>query len=157
ATRQGTNNPEADLDYGRFLCVRDRVDEGVVHLKKVLDTPAYPRLEIVNMYIGECLMRKPDYTAAESYFRAALAVNPRLTGALYNMATLMYETGSYLLARAYLERYFEIGRETPGALLLAVKTELQLGADDLVATYSSRLRTQFAGSKEVQELEQLDE
>lgn len=156
ATRSGTNNFEAHHDYGRFLCQRDRVSEAMVQFEKVVARSDYPRPEIVNMNAGECLMRKPDYTRAERYFRDALAVNPRLPAALYNMARLSYGSGTYLSARAYLERYFEVGRDTPRTLLLAVKTERQLGAIDLATNYSARLRTQFANSKEAEELEELD-
>lgn len=155
ATRRGGGSPEAHLDYGRFLCQRDRVDEGMAQFKVVLADASFPRPDIVNMNAGECLMRKSDYDGAEGYLRSALAVNPALPSALFNMATISYETGAYLSARGYLERYFEVGRDTPSVLLLAVKTERQLGAADLVAAYSSRLRTQFAGSKEAEQLEAL--
>ena len=68
------------------------------------------------------------------------------------MAQLSYDEQKFLSARAYLERFFEVQPDTPQSLLLAVKVESELGAQDLVEEYRDRLLEDFAGSDEAQQI-----
>ena len=55
-------------------------------------------------------------------------------------------------ARAFLERKFGAGGVTADSLLLAVRTERKLGADDLAKEYAARLRSAYPGSEQAQQL-----
>ena len=93
-------------------------------------------------------MNKPSPVMAEKYLREALLINPKLSGALFQMAKLSFDTGKNLPARAFIERYFQAAEDTPEALLLAVKIERALQNKNAEASYALRLRSKFPTSVE---------
>jgi len=66
-----------------------------------------------------------------------------------------YQSGNYLSARAFMQRYFDVGPETPQTLLLAVRVELALGADQAADEYAVRLKRRFPRSEQAAELAKL--
>lgn len=154
AIRSDPDNSDAKHDFAIFLCARGDVDDALGYYREVLQDPLYRRPALAHMNMGQCLLQgpDPDPVAAEQHFRAALARAPRMAGALSNMALLSYEKGNYLSARGYLQRYFEVGPETPETLLLGVRVEQALGAADEAEAYAARLRTRFASSEQAEAL-----
>lgn len=146
------NNSSAQHNYGAFLCDRGKLDEGIRHFDAAAKNPLYPYTAEVNLNAGICLMRKPAPAAAEKYFREALAINPKLSGALYQMAKLSQDSGQHLSARGYIERYLQSAEDSPEALLLAVKIERALHNKNAEASYALRLRNRFPDSPEAAEL-----
>lgn len=145
-------NPSAQHNYGAFLCDRGRLDEGVRHFDAAAGNPLYAYTAEVNLNAGVCLMKKPAPAAAEKYFREALRVNPKLSGALYQMARLSLDSGQHLQARGFIERYFQSAEDTPETLLLAVRIEHALGNKNAEASYTLRLRSKFPDSPETGQL-----
>lgn len=147
---------EAQQEYGVFLCKQGKYKQAFVHFNMALSNPLYRTPELVNLKAGECILSRarPDIGAAERYFRTALAFNPRLHPALEHMARISYQRRKYLSARAYVQRYFEIGPDTPAALYWGVRTERELGATEVADRYLRRLRARFPGSKEARQLSQ---
>lgn len=153
ALKSDPENAVAAHDYGIFLCKEGRVEAAMEQFDDALSNPLYRRKTLTNLRAGECLMNmRTDRRGAERYFRAALNANPRLGPALYHMADIAYARREYLKARAYIERYFSVGSDTPASLLLAVKIESKLGAEEVAAEYAARLRKKFASSDEARML-----
>lgn len=148
-------NPSAQHNYGAFLCDRGKINEGVRHFDSAAANPLYPYTAEVNLNAGICLMKKPAPAAAEKYFREALFVNPKLPGALYQMAKISLDSGQALSARGFIERYFQTADDTPESLLLAVKIERILQNKNAEASYALRLRGKFPASPEVAQLHAL--
>ncbi len=146
-------NSSAHHNYGAFLCERGKLDEGVRHFDTAAGNALYPYTAEVNLNAGVCLMKKPAPVAAEKYFREALRINPRLPGALYQMARLSLDSGKNLSARAFIERYFQSADDAPDALLLAVRIEHVLGNKNAEASYALRLRNRFPDSPEAGQLQ----
>ncbi len=153
ALNKDAGNSSAHHNYGAFLCERGKLDEGVKHFNAAAGDALYPYTAEVNLNAGVCLMKKPAPAAAEKYFREALRINPRLPGALYQMARLSLDTGKNLSARAFIERYFQSAEDTPEALLLAVRIEHALGNKNAEASYALRLRNKFPDSPEAGQLQ----
>ena len=124
----------------------------------MLRDPLYPGVAEATSHAGECLLSAPDgdRTRAEDYLQRALASNPELPGALRGMARLRYAAGNYLSARGFLQRYFDVGQETPKTLLLAVRVELALNATDAARERAERLKRSFPRSSEAAELANLN-
>ncbi|MBI3546101.1 MAG: type IV pilus biogenesis/stability protein PilW [Gammaproteobacteria bacterium] len=141
-------NSSAHHNYGAFLCEQGKLDEGVQHFDIAVKDQLYPYAAEVYLNAGVCLMKKPAPKAAENYLREALRINPRLPGALYQMAKLSFDAGQSLSARAFIERYFQVGPDSPESLLLAVKTERALKNKNAEASYALRLRNKFPDSPE---------
>jgi type IV pilus assembly protein PilF len=143
---------ESHNNLGVFLCERGRIDEAIAQFDAAVKNPLYRTPGRANLNAGQCLLKKGDYTGAERYFRAALALDAKSPIALYNLSRLSYDRQDYLSARAFLTRYFELGKDSPDVLLLAVKTEHALGAKDAEASYKLRLRSKFPDSREARQL-----
>lgn len=146
------NNASAHHNYGAFLCDRGKLEEGIRHFDAAAVNPLYPYTAEVNLNAGVCLMKKPAPAAAEKYFREALRINPKLSGALYQMAKLSFDSGQRLSARGFVQRYFQSAGETPETLLLAVKIERALGNKNAEASYAFLLRNKFPDSPEAGQL-----
>jgi type IV pilus assembly protein PilF len=71
------------------------------------------------------------------------------------MAKISYDTGRTYSARGFIQRYFEVGEDTPQSLLLAVKIEDVLGYKDAEASYAVRLKGKFPESSEAKRLQGL--
>lgn len=153
AIRSDPEDAQAAHDYGVFLCRQGRMDQALKQFESVLANPLYQRKEVTHLRAGECLLAKNDTQGAESYFRKALEANPRLMPALLSMAEINYVDANYLVARAYVERYFAVGPETAHSLLLAAKIERELGAWEQSRAYAAQLQQRFANSEEARELD----
>ncbi len=148
ALREDPKNSALHHNYGAYLCDRGQIDEGVKHLERAIADASYNAPAEVRLNAGVCLMRKPAPAAAEKYLREALKINPRLPGALYQMARINYDSGRTFSARGFMERYFESGPDTAEALLLAYRIERALKNREAEAKFAVRLRTKFPDSPE---------
>jgi type IV pilus assembly protein PilF len=142
-------NDSATLNnYGRFLCQRDRIQESEQIFLRAAANPLYESPEIPVTNAGTCALNNRRFEDAEKYFRRALELNPRIPAALLQMARLSYDQERYLPARAYLQRYLEVGRHTPESLWLGIRIEGELGDKDAVSSYALLLRNNFPDSQE---------
>lgn len=136
-------DPNLHNNYAVFLCSRGRHQEALGNFLKVAKNPQYPQPETAYTNAGVCALRMPDVSQAETYFREALRRNPQYAEALAQMASLHYGKGDYLRTRAFLQRYEGVAPESPQMLLLALRTERQLGNAEAAAQYEQRLRTRY--------------
>lgn len=145
-------NVGARNDYGSYLCEKGKWANGVKQFEAARDDPFNTEPYVSQYGLGVCLMGAGELRAARDQFRAALAAEPDSTAVLYQSARVSYQLEEYLSARAFLERMFGAGGVTADSLLLAVRTERKLGADDLAMEYAARLRSTYPGSEQVQQL-----
>jgi type IV pilus assembly protein PilF len=150
-----SDNSDARNNYAVFLCERARYDEADEQFRAALRNPMYRNPEQANLNAGICRLKKADKRAAIDYFRAALKENPRLAPALLHMARLSLEAGGALSARGFMQRFFEVSKDSPEALLLAFRIERALGAKDAQASYAVRLRGKYPESAEAKQLRTL--
>ena len=139
---------EAHNNYGVFLCEQGRYSDSEQQFLKAISDPLYPNPANAYENAGLCVNKIPDTTLAEKYFRTALQLNPHLRKSLFKMAGLSYQNIDYVAAKGYIERYREVSRWTPQALLIAIKIEHKLGNEDKKASYALLLKGQFPDSDE---------
>lgn len=137
------DDPNIENNYAVFLCSRGRHQEALGYFQKVADNPIYPQPEAAYTNAGVCARRIPDAEQAEAYFRKALSRNPEFSEALAQMAFISYEREDYLRARAFIQRYESVAPESPQMLLLAMRTERQLGNGKAAQRYEERLQTAY--------------
>lgn len=138
--------------YGSFLCNRGRYDDALLQFRQAVLNPLYKTPEVALANAGICIARKPDLQQAETFLRQALQRSPRFAVALRQMASVMQGRGEYLPARAYLQRYLEVGEHTAATLWLGIQIERELGDQNALASYSLSLRNNFPDSREAQML-----
>ena len=150
ALRLDAENPMLQNNYGTFLCERDQYPQAEKLFLDVAKNPRYNTPALAYENAGLCVLRARDAQKAERHFRAALEINSKLLGTLYQMALLMVNSGRPLPARAYLQRYSELVAPEPRSLWLGILIERKLGDAQAVANYSMRLKSNFPNTEEAQ-------
>lgn len=134
--------------YGAFLCRHDREKESVRYFEQAAKDRRYRTPEVALTNAGVCLVRVHELDDADAHFRQALQINPRFQDALWHMSRLSFERANYLGARAFLQRYAEVGTMNAAALWLGVRIERELGDADASERYAQRLQQEFPESDE---------
>jgi type IV pilus assembly protein PilF len=138
--------------YGSLLCGRGRYELAQQQFRQALENPLYQTPWVPLYNAGLCAREAGDLASAEASLRGALSRNPRFAPALLSMARVSYDSGSYLSARAYLERFRDVAAYTAESLLLGVEIERRLGDTGQAASYEMLLRARFPDSEQVQQL-----
>lgn len=138
-------------NYGQVLCQHGRHEQGQTMFLRANENPLYRTPEIALSNAGTCAMDANDITNAEKHFRAALTINPRVAPPLLQMALLSLQLERYMPARAYLQRYLEIGKHTAQSLWAGIQIERELGDKDAQASYKLLLEKEFPDSEQAQQ------
>lgn len=153
ALRINPADPDANNNYGLFLCERGREEQGIKHFLDAVRNPLYQAPDRSYVNAGLCALRRKNNVAAEEYFRSALKTNSVSIPAIYQLAQLAYLRGSFVEARAHLTRLLPVAAQSPEILWLALRTERKLGEANAEASFALQLRRNFPNSREAQALE----
>ena len=148
AVRVAPRDFQIQDNYATFLCRRGRPGEAKRYFDKAIKAPTNDYSEKTYTNAGVCMMQKPDYAAAESYFRGALDRKPNYPEALLQMSVLFFEKGDALRARAFLQRYMEDNEVSAGILYHGIQIETELGDDSARREYTKQLLKDFPNSPE---------
>ncbi len=141
-------DPDANNNYGMFLCQRKREDEGIKYLLTAVQNPLYQGRERSLVNAGICSRLKGDNSGAQKFFQQAIAVRPNQPQALYQLADLSFLSGDFAAAQGYLRRLAQVTSGTAEVLWLGVRVERKLGNTLGEASYTQQLRKNFPDSKE---------
>lgn len=142
------DNYSARNNYGRYLCGRGRVAEGMEQIQRVIAEPLYRQPWVPLTNAGLCAVAAGQSGLAEDFFRRALERNPQFAPAVIELAKLGFATRRHAAARALLDRYHKIARATPESLWLAAQTELALGDREAAAEHIGQLQRRYPDSHE---------
>ena len=151
AVASDSNNSAAAHDFGSYLCQTKRQREALKYFEIAASNPLFDQAYLSLMRAGECLAHIED-PEAEKYLKEALAINSRLGPALFQLASLKYDSEEYLSARAYIQRYFAIKKPQPKSLLLAYKIESSLNASDFADEHRTQLLKNYPASSQAKEI-----
>jgi type IV pilus assembly protein PilF len=154
AVRLDPKDPYANNAYGSFLCGQQRYQQAMFYFDAAVANPLNPSPWVPLGNAGLCSYEQGEVDRAERYFRRALQSNPKFAPALLRMASISFQQGNYLSARAYLQRYLGVAPHTAETLWLGIRTERQLGDMDQVASYELLLRSKFPDSEQVRQLQE---
>lgn len=145
-------NAEFKNNYAAFLCQNGRYKRGERLAMEATENRLYRTPEAAYLNAGTCARGRGDLEAAEKHFRQAIERSPRFEAALFQLADLEHEQKNYLSARAFLQRYMEVGRTTPASLWLGVRIERGLGNAAVARHYAQRLRSEYPNADQTKEL-----
>lgn len=145
-------NPEFKNNYAVFLCQQKKYARGEKVALEAGADPLYKTPEVAFLNAGNCALSAGDLKRAEDNIRKALATQPRFGEALLQMADLEYRQTEYMSARAFLERYLEVGRTNPETLWLGVRIERGLGNQAQAQHYAQRLKSEYPSAAQTKEL-----
>jgi len=136
-------------NYAVLLCQMRKFDEAEKEFLIALKSRGYKTPASAFENLGVCAMQEPNLKKAEKYFRRALQIDSRLPVSLLSMAQISLEAQRYLSGRAYLQRYLEVGPQTPRSLWLGIQIEKRLGDEQAVRNYADQLSRHFPDSNEM--------
>jgi type IV pilus assembly protein PilF len=146
------HDPDTRNNYAVFLCQKNHFDKGEKMALEAAQDPLYKTREIAWLNAANCARSAGNLERAEQYLRASVAARPRFAPALVQLAEVEFELKQYVPARAFLERYQEIGRATPSTLWLGARIERSLGNEAGVKNYARRLKSEYPNAAETKEL-----
>jgi len=144
----------AQNSYAALLCQLGRFKEADRHFRKALSDPFYATPGVALANAGSCARRDGRNEEAERYLREALEFEPQSRTALFNLASLSFEEGENLRARAFLQRMEAAGGLGARALLLAVQVERSLGSEAIAEGYARTLMEQYPDSPQASQVRQ---
>ena len=145
-------DPDANHNYGQFLCQRKREEEGIRYFLAAVKNPLYKTPARSYTNAGICARRRGDSASATDYFQEALKTQPGQPQALYHSADLAFARGDYPQAKVFLNRLSQVSVLNAEVLWLGVRVERRLGDRNSEASYALQLRNKFPESKEARSL-----
>lgn len=146
-----TNN-----NFGAFLCKQRRFGEALERYQRAVKDTSYPTPALAYENAGICALQGGETAAAETNFRKALELSPRLSVALASMAKLHYDAKRYMPARGYMQRFEEVAQHGASTLWLAMMIEQALGSTERANEYANRLKLGFPDAEETARLSESD-
>lgn len=144
------NDSDAHNNYGWFLCMRGRYEEGLARFTEAIRNPLYDKPEQAMTNSGLCSEKKGDLKQAEAYYLKALKLAPNAPLPVIKLADLNFRKGNMNEAQRLLTRHQEISPPTAESLWLGVRIERKLGDRNQEAVYNQQLRRRFPDAPETQ-------
>ena len=141
-------NSQLRNNYGAYLCEQKQYKEAEVHFLLAINDPLFAGKLQAYENIGLCAYEAGEPQKAEKYLRKALQIQPKLAYSLIQMAMIYFDSGEYLNARAFLQRYEDVGPVTAASLWLGVQIEYQLDDRDTMQRYATELSRNFPDTEQ---------
>ncbi len=138
--------------YAVFLCRQGEYERAIENFDRAIDVLENDNVEITLTNAGVCLSQKPDLVKAEEYFREALLNKSTYGDALLQLSLLKQQTGEYLAARAFLQRYLSSNLPSAEVLYLGMEIEAKLGDERARTEFSDRILREYPQSPEARKV-----
>ncbi|AMX03091.1 type IV pilus biogenesis/stability protein PilW [Microbulbifer thermotolerans] len=148
ALRYGDNFSMARTNYGAFLYQQERYEEALVQFEKAASDLTYNRRSYALTNYGRTAAKLGKVEEAEKAYTRALALDDDLPQALLELAELKFNTGAYVEAKHYLDRYSAKNRQIPQSLWLGIRIEKIFGNRDKERSYALALKNLYPYSAE---------
>ena len=133
---------------GVWLCQQGQLQEADAQFAKAMQDPFYKQPEQALFNAGKCAFKAGQLPKAETYLRSSLEKAPDQPEVLLTLAKVEYAKGSYMDARAFIQRRDAMGSSAE-ILDLAARIEDAAGDRRAAGQYRERLRNEFPGATPV--------
>jgi type IV pilus assembly protein PilF len=134
--------------YAVFMCRQKDYEQAEKYFEKAASHPENDDSEETLTNAGVCLTQKPDFAAAEQFFRLALEQKSNYGEALLQLCFLKFQNKDYLSARAFLQRFMSSNIPNASILYLASRIEDLLDNDRGRIEFEDQLIREFPTSPE---------
>lgn len=148
AIRADRNFSRAHNNYGSFLYEQGRYEDAFDEFEKAADNLEYDGRPIAMVNLGRTALKLGDVDRAEATLKHALALEPKLTIAMVELAEISFNKQNYSEAKKYIDMYGENTRHSPRTLWLGIRLERIFGNRDKEASYALALKNLHPYSKE---------
>ena len=148
AVRYDPDDGDINNNYGAFLCSVGKGKGAEQYFQKALEDPFYKTPGVAYLNAGNCALAQGDVDKADVFLRQSLKYNDKMPSALISMADVNFQTGDYMRARAFLQRFEAAGTWDEDSLLLAYRIESELGDAKAANRYRLELLEFFPDSSQ---------
>jgi type IV pilus assembly protein PilF len=149
AVQYDPDDGDVNNNYGAFLCSVGKWQKAEPYFVAAVQDPFYETPGVALANAGACALSGGDLDKAESYLRQSLEYDDKFAAALLPLAQVSYRKGSFLQARAFLQRYEAVGPMNEESLALGYRIESKLGDEKATERYRLELLERYPGTKEV--------
>ena len=146
AVRLDRDNADVLNNAAVYECRKGDKKKGQEYFLRAAASPLYRTPEVAYSNAARCARADGRPKDAEKYFRQSLATRADQPEVMLELADVLAESGSYLPARAFLQRYATIAPATADSLWLGYRVETSLGDRAAADEYARRLQAQFPTS-----------
>ena len=143
AVKYDPSDGDTNNNYGSFLCRVGKGKNTEKYFLKAIEDPFYQTPEIAYSNAGICWLAQGNLDKAEFFLRQSLEYDDKLPLALISMANVSYQTGNFMRARAFLQRYGSVETWDENSLLLGYQNESKLGDSESANRYRLELLERF--------------
>lgn len=142
-------NPSTLNNYGAFLCRQGRYRKSLNYFTRAAENLNYGTPDAALTNAGLCALRIPDKKLARRYFERALAINPEMNQALWQLGLMDFEAGQYSSADAHLSHLIATMSDPSARVLwVGIETAWALGNRKEVEQYGRELLKRHPDSAE---------
>jgi len=152
ALRISPTDADTNHNYAWFLCQTDREEQSLRYFLAAVRNPLYTTPQKSYFLAATCAARKSKNQEAQDYYERAIKLDPNYASAILGLAQLKYRRGDLLDSRSLVVRYNRLVEPTAESLWLSLRIERKLGDKSAESGFAQRLRRQFPGAPEFQEL-----
>ncbi len=152
AVRYDPDDGDVNNNYASFLCGQNKGKEAEKYFETAVKDPFYSTPEVAYANAGICKLGMNELDKAEAYLRKSLEYNAEYSFALLPMASVYEQKGSYLRARAFLQRFEAASEINSQSLMLGYQIENALGDKTASDRYQRDLLDRFPNSPEAFEM-----
>ena len=152
AVEAAPSNGDVNNNYGVFLCHSGDPKTAERYFTVAMKDPFYRTPAVLFANAGSCELESGNLAKAEKYLRQSLDYDQNFTDALLPMSSVQYQLGDNFRARAFLQRFEQLGVENPQSLLLGWQIENRLGNTGAAETYRQRLLNHFPETNQAAEV-----
>ncbi|MEZ5558310.1 MAG: type IV pilus biogenesis/stability protein PilW [Pseudomonadales bacterium] len=138
-------------NYGSFLYRRERYDDALVQLRRLVKNPDYRARSQAFENLGLTALKVGNREEARKAFERALQQSPAQPRSSLELAYLAFEDGKIQAAQEYYEGFRAQARQTPRSLCLGIGLAAATGDGDQLASYELALRNLFPDSPEARQ------
>jgi type IV pilus assembly protein PilF len=148
AVKYDPGDGDINNNYGAFLCSIGKSKDADQYFQKAVKDPFYKTPAVAYLNAGNCALAQGDLDKADVFLRQSLEYDNKLPSALISMADVSYQSGNYMRARAFLQRFGSVGAWDEDSLLLGYRIESKLGDAETANEYRMELLEQFPNSSQ---------
>jgi len=146
AVKLDRDNADVLNNAAVYECRKGDKKKGEEYFLRAATSPLYRTPEVAYSNAARCARADGRPRDAERYFRQSLAIRPNQPDAMLELADVLAESGSYLPARAFLQRYAALAPATADSLWLGYRVETALGDRAAADDQARRLQAEFPTS-----------
>ena len=149
-----SNNVSGDAynNFGVFLCQQKKFARSEKMFLAAIDMPKYTRSASSYENLGICSQEANMLEKARHYFELALKYDPRRATSLLDLTRVYFQLKQFSLAKAELERYYNVAFQTPESLSLGIDIELGLNDKTAAKTLALVLKAKFPASPQAKKI-----